>query len=225
MSIRPELRAQHVAALAAKGFVVAPSLPLERNLATTIDYTRVASRMLAAKIAFLYVAAPADMVSRERIDTSILVNKLDPFFTAKERTILAQDRAAARTQHLDAIGWSLENLVAFAWIYGSALLTSVGLTMCAGAPLKTLLTLDTPPVTGELGHWLRPRIRRTYEQIAGQEDFFYCWHNAVRSIAFSGAQNPTPLDPKLLVGLIQERRHALTYALSTGTWEETDLST
>jgi hypothetical protein len=219
------VRAAHVKKLAALGFRVSPGLPLDHGSAVTLDPGRTARRLLTLKLLFGYVAMPTQALTTERIQASISTNKLGSHFTKSERQIMTTKREDAQATHMDAIGWRLENMVALAWIFGSEILPAIGLEMCGGELCKKLLFEDSPGVDGKIDEWAAKRTCRDVDAVVAMEDFYYCWHNAARNIRFSGSPNPTQLDPTVLVGLIQERRHALTFSISATSWDDTELGT
>ena len=64
--------------------------------------------------------------------------------------------------------------------------------------------------------------------VAAAEHLFYCAHNAARSATFSGVPDAVPegFHPVVDGGVVHERRHALTWAMSPDdSWDDTDLST
>lgn len=68
---------------------------------------------------------------------------------------------------------------------------------------------------------------KSLRQVAQLDDLFYCAHNAVRS-AKTGVKyaHPKGFHPILNGGVISEKRHALTWALSPSVaWDDTDLDT
>lgn len=59
-----------------------------------------------------------------------------------------------------------------------------------------------------------------------KEDLFYCLYHAVKSAQLGHDMVPTGFHPLGNGGVIQERRHSLTWMLSKETdWDATDLST
>jgi hypothetical protein len=59
------------------------------------------------------------------------------------------------------------------------------------------------------------------------EDIFYCVHNTARSAVLGNPQfAPEGFHAVIGCGIVQERRQALTWALSPGVeWDDTDVST
>lgn len=220
-----EIRAQNVAALAEQGFTVSPGLPLMKTWVIELNYTRAAWRLLSLKAVVCYVTLSPAQLPTERIQATIRENKLAAYITQAERAMLTMDRAQSHQKHLDMVGWKLENMVALARLFGSTILEEIGLQMCGDEHVGRLLTTDSPPFGGSANEWAHAQNRMDALEVVMLEDFFYCLHNAVRNIAFGGLQNTTELDPRVLVGIVQERRHSLTWAVGNLDWDETDLST
>ena len=67
---------------------------------------------------------------------------------------------------------------------------------------------------------------RALAEVVALEDHFYAAHNAARSAQLGGRTVPKGFHPVVNGGVVHERRHALTWALSPGVaWDDTDLST
>ncbi|MDX2015500.1 MAG: DUF4272 domain-containing protein [Myxococcaceae bacterium] len=74
--------------------------------------------------------------------------------------------------------------------------------------------------------WIHHAAARPLSDLIQLEDLFYCAHNDVRSAQLGYATVPAAFHPVFDGGVVHERRHALTWALSPGVpWDETDLST
>lgn len=225
MDVPKMVRQNSISSLAKMGYRVSPALPLEIDPNLTFDYSRAAYRLLALKLVFAYVAAPPDQVPSELIQGAIRENKLTPYFSQGDRAMLQMDRAQSRQQNLDAVGWRLENMVALAAIFGSTIMKDIGPTMCSGDNVSHLINHDCPPFQGSANRWAHEHTKLDVPIVQMLEDFFYCWHNAARSIVYSGAPNPTQHDPRVLCRIIHERRHSLSWAVRGGDWDATDLST
>jgi len=218
-------RQQHVLQLEKMGFKVSKGLPVNRPRVAEVDHRLLARRLLAQKLVFGYVAVGEDQLSFAKIQNCINVNILGGFFTESEKKMVMKERGQAHRDHVDAVGWMLENMLGLSWVFGSKILDDVGLAMCGGEHAKRLLLADTPNVNCEIDAWVAASRRRPTQEVVVKEDYYYCWHNAARNIVHGGLANPTDLPGPVLVGLVQERRHALTFALSSCHWDETDLST
>jgi hypothetical protein len=225
MIIPKTLRDAHVSQLNDLGFSVSNGLPIKNWDKININYERVAKRLLAIKIVFAYVCMPKELIPTDKIQQSINSNRIGKFFTSSEREMLKMNRDESNKVNIDMVGWKLENMVGLSWIFGFERLNELGLNMCSGENVKQLIFQETPKIDSEINSWITNTKTRPIEQVIAAEDFYYCWHNAARNIAFSGAKNPTELPPQILVGLIQERRISLTFTLSDNEWDETDLST
>jgi hypothetical protein len=164
-------------------------------------------------------------------------NKLDEHLTAKERSLIELDRAEASAQAGDAAGWRTENSLSLAWVLGGGLMPTIDGAMLDGEKIRSLVV--TPSFGGkhEYAAWFDSLRMRPVEEVAAMEDLFYCCHNAARSAQVdlmkakwwrprSFKSVPKGFDPIRNGGVIHDRRHALTWALSSGVaWDETDLST
>ena len=175
----------------------------------------VALRLMALDALFTWVNSPESTVSTDRLNAYISRNKLRAHLTEDERAILALSREDAHSVHNNAIGWRLENMWSLAWILG----------------------FDPPPqpMSGQIPNEISraivldflPGLDASIDDLMELEDVFYCAHNAVRS-AQTGATTSVPKDfhPIYDGGAIHERRHSLTWAISSDVdWEEADLST
>jgi hypothetical protein len=225
MNIPQKFRDAHVMQLRKMGFAVSRGLPLTDWDERAFDIARVAKRLLAIKLVFCYVCIPKDNLPTDTIQQCINTNKVGRFLTKAEREMMMMNRDESHQANVDKVGWKLENMLGLSWIMGFERLSELGLEMCSGDHAKNLLFHETPRIEMGIEQWMGSTHPRNVQQVMVAEDFYYCWHNAARNVAFSGAKNPTGSPPEVLVGLIQERRMALTYALSACDWDDTDLST
>jgi hypothetical protein len=225
MKLPLKYRDAHIKQLGDMGFRVSKGLPISEWNENDFDILRVAKRLMAVKLLFCYVSIPKDNLPTDRIQNCITVNKLGRYFTQSEKEMITQNRDDSHKANLDKVGWKLENILGLSYVMGFDRLSEMGLEMCGGDHARELIFNETPRIDGGLTDWLNGVHPRRFQEIVIAEDFYYCWHNATRNIAFSGLPNPVDLNPAILVGLIQERRMALTYSLSKCEWDDTGLST
>lgn len=95
-----------------------------------------------------------------------------------------------------------------------------------GDQMQDILLDYTCPLDSNINDWLTTLEVVSEEDLIKKEDLFYCLHNAVRSAQLGNSTVPVAFDPIGNGGVIHERRHSLTWMLSSGIdWDETDLST
>jgi hypothetical protein len=125
----------------------------------------------------------------------------------------------------NAIGWKFENAWPLAWFFGYDAPEIYG-NMMTGEQMQVILMDFTCALDDDLEQWATSQETVTEAEVIEKEDLFYCLHNAVRSAQYGRATVPEGFDPIGNGGVIHERRHSLTWMLSTGmAWEDTDLST
>lgn len=230
------IRRHSLAALQAAGFHCAASLPDGERHPTLRPAPEIAARFAALRALFLYVAAPESHFPESSLLPSI-TGPLKPHFTPEELYIIAMPRDAAAHQHDANIGWKTENMVALAWVLNLQPQLSFDGSMLSHQTIKPMVT-QTIPAHIPLESWLSHATTRSLNEVIQMEDTFYCLHNAVRCAQFPAKPSwksifskpfkpvPAGFDPIVNGGVIHERRHALTWALSPGTaWDDTDLST
>lgn len=217
-------RAGNLRELKAAGFSVSPYLPL-RPAARLRPAAEIAGRLLGLHALVLWVGASPEDCSDEALRSYVKRSDLSRWLTLEERAILAKSRPAARAQHLDSIGWKLENLWALAWVLGFEPAPGVQ-GQLQGELVRELVYAWLPGPRGGVTEFLEAHRVRELAEVAAREDFLYCAHNAVRSAQLGGSTVPAGYDPISEGGCVHERRHSLTWCLSPGVeWEGTDLST
>lgn len=232
------VRARNLATLKAKGFVASPFLP-DRDPHFQVSVRPVeqlAGRLAALNAVFIYAAAPESAFPTAAIVGHVRGCELQDHMTPSELAIFELDRASAAAKHGDAVGWRTENAVALAWILGRDGELAFDGTMLDGDQIRALVTQWPPIDAAAFKTWVAGLLPRTVDEVAAMQDLFYCAHNAARSaqVQMMEARGkpvryktvPEGFDPVVNGGVIHERRHALTWAVSPGEdWEETDLST
>lgn len=117
-------------------------------------------------------------------------------------------------------------MLPLAWILGFNQVPKTDGMMMDGEPIGELITQFIGDLDQDLKAWLATKTLRPLQKIVEMEDRFYCAHNAVRSAQLGHATVPKQFHPMVNGGVIHERRHALTWALSPGVaWDDTALST
>ena len=201
-----EFRQSNLSRLSALGFKVAPSLPQspERSLGELRPQKEIESRFDALHALVIWVAAPPGIVNDQGMQKRALEGDLSPWLTEDEKAIFRKSKVEAKAQHLDNIGWQMENMWSLAWVLG----------FHAEPALKGQLQGDLArelvfkfSLSGE-------RKLRDASDVRVLEDLFYCAYNAVRSAQNGGKTVPPGFDPKSDGGGIHERRHGLTWCLS-----------
>lgn len=231
------VRTQNLKTLKAAGFKVASSLPTHDAPRPLRPVGEIAGRFAALSAWFIFICAPERVFPTASLVRHIRDNALEDHLTDDERGVLALDRKEASEEAGDGAGWRMENCLSLAWILGAESAPSIDGEMIQGDDIKQLV--ESPPIgtPRKYAAWVASLSPRPADTVAAMEDLFYCCHNAVRSAqvevmnARSGRKLalktvPKDFDPIANGGVIHERRHALTWALSPGVlWDETDLST
>ena len=224
-SIPPDVRQRNLEELAKAGFVAAKSLPLSRAaLSSRRPAYDIAARLYALDALVCFVADPKTPTERvmRYFDNGHLLDHL----TDDERALVdAAHRDEMHRQHVDTIGWRLENMWGLAWVLGYTVPPALTGQMPGDAiqemVFRWLPGLDTTPEA-----LLERGQIRSDADVAALEDFFYCAHNAVRSAQLGHPTVPPGFHPVGDGGCVHERRHALTWCMSPSTsWDDTDLST
>jgi hypothetical protein len=204
------------------GFKPARSLPTtwDTNLRPAVE---IAGRLHAIKAMILWLLVPAENVPDEPILSFITNNKLDAFMSDDELKIFTSPRDDEQLRN--AIGWKFENAWPLAWYFGYDEPEIYG-NMMSGEQMQVILMDFTASLEDNLEEWVSEQTTLSEAEIIQKEDLFYCLHNAVRSAQYGRDTVPKGFDPMANGGVIHERRHSLTWMLSTGTdWDDTDLST
>ena len=117
------------------------------------------------------------------------------------------------TGHL--MGWRNENCWPLAWVVGFSDIPSLEVGQVGGEFGRRLM-LDWLPNNVTESRELRSTCElRDAQEVHVLEDLFYCAHNAVQSAQLGEDTVPEEFDPMVDGGCIHERRHALTWVLST----------
>lgn len=220
------VRKANLAALAKRGFRVAPSLPLARGPGDALrPVGDIATRLMALDALFTWVVYDENQTPAAKLRRYIAKNELEKSMTRSERAVLKLARPSAQRRHGETIGWRLENMWPLAWVLGFPRAPTVDGKMIPRATAQKIVA-GLPRLTETTAVLLESARPRKLAAVERLEDLFYCCHNAVRSAQLGGKTVPARFDPVAAGGVIHERRHALTWCLSPGTaWDDTDLST
>jgi hypothetical protein len=211
--------------LKAAGFRPAANLPHPDPQAVLRPTEEIAGRFCALLNLFFFVAAPEHAWKESELRQAIKSHDLTRFLTEEEREILSLSRADAHEEHVNSIGWRLENMVALAWILGMEPPPSIAGQMSGGDEIDAMTRL-LPRRSASWSDYLASVSVRSADEVIALQDLFYCAHNAVRSAQTGHPTVPEGFHPVGNGGVIHERRHALTWAISPAVdWDHTDLST
>lgn len=210
-------RANSLAKLKKAGFTASSSLPPSGVSSRKLrPQAEIEGRLHALRTYIIWVAGPdgydlADLKKRglSGVDSAWL--------TEDEKAVMRLEQPVAREQHLDSIGWQMENMWALAWVLGFDTEPALSGQLQGDLARQLVFRFSDPENSKKL---------RSLQQVVQMEDLFYCAHNAVRSAQLGGQTVPSGYHPVAEGGGVHERRHSLTWCLSPGVeWEETDLST
>jgi hypothetical protein len=219
------VRARTLAELTVAGFRPASSLPFPNVEAALRPKEEIAGRFCSLLNLVLFVVAPEERSPETELRQTMDKHHLDRFLTAEEKDILSLPRVDAHTEHINSIGWRLENMLALAWIMGMEPKPAVSAEMSGGNEFDAMTRL-LPASDTSWPDFLDAVTLRGVDDVIALEDVFYCAHNAVRSAQMGHPTVPRGFHPVGNGGVIHERRHALTWALSPDVdWGDTDLST
>lgn len=216
--VSESMRDRHLRALAKVDLRAADWLPLadarwaEPKLRSKEEIVR---RMMAAYITTAWVCAPEEIVPKQEVKSYLAKNKLSAgCFSRQEAEWIQAPREHAR-EHAPQAGWIMENIWSLAWLVGYQPTPNPSAEQVSDVvfdPIRRKLMNGTQCSFQEL--LAKAKLRRI-ESIIALEDFLYCAHNACRN-----------KQQTMKVGVVQERRMPLTWALSPNvSWDDTDAST
>lgn len=220
------LRTRVFKELDALGFRVAKSLPLPDMKRTLRPTEEIAARLLALEALFIWVAFPAKLATNARLKKFIDTNKVRDWLAEDELPILDLSRAKAHKEHVDTIGWRLENMWALAWVLGFDPEPGLEAAQVGDNVAQPMIYDFLPNLDGTRDSFLAKCKPRPTADVIAMEYRFYCAHNAVRSAQLGSDTVPEGFHPIIHGGCVHERRHSLTWCVSPDTaWDDTDLST
>lgn len=214
-----KIREENFVQLHNSGFSPAENLPIGklRELRPTADIMK---RLNALSVLMTYVCAPEDKVPEEALRKVFEKEELETGLTLEERDIFSTPRDIVWDAYGNGIGWKVENMWPLAWILGFNDIPTIESDMLQGEKYGAVIRFAEDTTS------LKSVKLRDLDQVIEMEDLFYCAHNAVRSAQQGATTVPENFDPMMNGGLVHERRHALSWALSSEvSWEDTDLST
>lgn len=217
-----DLRLDNISTCLQAGFIPATSLPIswEREIRPKLE---IAKRLNAIKAIVLWLMVPSSDLPDEKILHFVSNNELENYLTDKEKMVLEASRDDEQLRQ--AIGWKFENSWPLAWYFGYEKPEITG-HMMTGKQMQQIILQHTCPLDDKIEDWVHDKQSVSETELIKTEDLFYCLHNAVRSAQLGKPTIPTTFDPIGNGGVIHERRHALSWMLSSGVdWDDTDLST
>lgn len=216
------VRSQSITICLDAGFHPASSLPTIRETKLR-PADEIAGRLHAIKALVLWLMVSSENLPDEKIINFINQNELLGYMTPEEKEILDTSRNDIELRN--SIGWKFENLWPLAWYFGYDEPEISG-QMMTGEQMQEILINHTCSLDTLISDWLPQQHTLEEEKLVEKEDLFYCLHNSVRSAQLGGDTVPNGFDPIGNGGVIHERRHSLTWMLSSDTkWEDTDLNT
>ncbi len=215
------IRKNSMEALNVHGLPAVDGLPLadSRGEIERRPAEEIARRLMGLHATVAWCCAPEELAPSPTLVEYIDSNELFEALTHPERKIVNSDRTEAAA-YREQVGWYTENIWTLAWTLGFEMTPGID-----GMPIKNEVG---PPLTRDflevfdvdVDGLVSKRGLRPLDDIVALEDLFYCAHNAARSLAKENKEMRFPC------GVIQERRHALTWCLSPGAaWDDIDLST
>ena len=212
--------------LGEQGFHVSSSLPTKKSYELR-PAEEIGRRLWAIKAVILWVCFEEQDLASEKMQLYVKANGLLRYMSKKEAAIFQTPRAEANQNYISDIGWSMEGAWSLAWMLGYKHAPDHAGFMIEDEHIKVIFYEFIPPINAGFSEWLAGKTMVKFEDIVFMEDIFYCVHNASRS-AVIGRKDTVPeaFHPVVNGGVIQERRKALTWALSAGvSWDDTDVST
>jgi len=194
-------------------------MPNARTNQSLRPVEEIARRLMTLHVTVARCCAPEEAVPSTMIDAYVQKNGCLKVASQKERTLLTMDRIQA-ADHAGEAGWLLENQWALAWVLGYDKAPPID-----GKMLPDEISID---LRNSLFRFFDATLEdivarygaRKWAHVVQFEDCFYCAHNAYRSLAINDH------NLRAACGVVQERRKALTWALSPGVaWDDTDVST
>ena len=220
------IRAKVFAELEGLGFRPAGSLPLPDLNVLLRPAAEIAARLMSLHALLYWVTFPEDVDDADGLEPYIKENHLRDWLTPSEREIIDLSRNKAHEEHVDTIGWKLENMWGLAWVLGFEPEPALEAAQIEGHVTNSLLSEFLPGFDGTVADLLAETKIRPLDEVIAMEYRFYCAHNAVRSAQIGRKTVPDGFHPVVHGGGIHERRHALSWCLAPGVpWDETDLST
>jgi len=219
-----EVRDRNLSRLRDEGFQVAPSLPLRKDLIRLRPVREIGHRLMALDAVFTWVS---DLeTDGDRVRAYDRINQLTEAMTPSELEIWRLDREEAHAEHVDTIGWRLENMWSLAWVLGFQHTPGAAGGMISGEIIREMLLKFLPGLSKSVADLLAKSKVQSTAAVIELHDYFYCAHNAVRSAQLGRQTVPEGFHPVADGGTVHERRHSLTWCLSPDdSWDDADLST
>lgn len=215
------VRQSSMSIVTAQGLQAATWLPMPnaRGPQQLRPAEEIARRLMGLHATVAWCCAPEELLPSDLLVQYVDGQDLFEIVSERERDLLNLERPQAAKQS-ERVGWYTENMWALSWVLGldqtpgidgQMIPDDIGPAMADGLLKGFSATVEEVATTFGL---------RPFAEVVQFEDIFYCAHTAFRSLALKDQNMIFPC------GVVQERRHALTWALSPGVaWDETDLST
>ena len=221
-----EIRERSLSFLESRGFRPARWLPKPETASPLRPAREIAVRLMALDAVFTWVTFPEASAETDRIRKYIHTNHLRDWMTEEETEIIDLPRDEAHDEHVDIIGWRLENMWPLAWVLGFDPAPNVDEGEIPTSISRDIVYRFLVGLDGTVDMLLAKSKLRPVAEVVAMEDLFFCAHNAVRSAQTGEPTVPDGFEPILHGGCVHERRHALTWCINPEvSWEETDLST
>lgn len=230
------IRKANLETLSARGFLVAPTLPLRELCTTSRQPGEVFLRQITIITLFALLTAPPNRVNQDVLNAN-LNGVLRPFIFPDELAMLGRELEEAEFHDFaNLLQWRLEGAYAMHWALGATPSLSA-----FGEPLeqdefKLLVDMAQQPAPKLIAIAERSTLRAV-DELSATLDLFYCAHNAATSAVVEWLENgkkakalyatvPAGFDAPYGRGVIQERRQALEWiAAPSITWPEVPLDT
>lgn len=224
--LEENIREKNLKILSQEGYIVSASLPVNNCKGGSLrPFDEIIKRLFSLQSILFWVIQDDETTSSEKILSYIERNDLRRFMTIEELDILNLDRKVANNIHASTIGWKFENMWALAWVLGFHIKPEFNKGQIDDEVIKILIYEFLPAFNFNIDY-MEKYSKRTYLEVFELEDLFYCAHNSVRNAQLGKDTIPQDKDITIYAGVIQEKRHSLTWCLSPGiAWNETDLST
>jgi hypothetical protein len=221
-----EVKSEVFQALNALGFRPATWLPTPTGSSRLRPTYEVASRLMALDALVTWVCFSEEDAASDRVKKYIARNHLLDWLNEEEAAIIGMNRTDANDEHVDTIGWKLENMWPLAWILGFEPEPSLAAEQIPDEITRSIIFEFLPGLDATVDDLIAKSTTRSSDDVVKMEYLFYCAHNAVRSAQMGEATVPTGFHPIIHGGAIHERRHSLTWSVTENVaWEEADLST
>lgn len=216
-TVAPTMRTWHLNQLNDLGLEAANWMPnaQQRGHKLLRPKSEIVRRLMATYAAIAWVCAPEEDVSTESVTRYVKENGLTHDSFSKRETQWIQTARDEVRQFGPQAGWLTENMWSLAWLLGYPPTPNPCPQQVSQEIIEPLRNEFLGRFESSFDELMTATRIRQVELVITLEDLMYCAHHAMQTI---GNVEST--------GIVQERRHSLTWALSPGVhWDQTDLST